>query len=98
MIRRPPRSTLFPYTTLFRSLEPFPDRRFGDGFAERGDADFSHGVLASISVTLRCSPQRGEPRRAAMIVSSPWPSFEGRCRRPPQDDVSVTPTPLRETP
>src|SRR3712207_7048518 len=24
MIRRPPRSTLFPYTTLFRSLYPFP--------------------------------------------------------------------------
>src|SRR2546421_7851143 len=23
MIRRPPRSTLFPYTTLFRSLAPF---------------------------------------------------------------------------
>src|SRR2546429_3892693 len=23
MIRRPPRSTLFPYTTLFRSLPPF---------------------------------------------------------------------------
>src|SRR2546426_6624909 len=26
MIRRPPRSTLFPYTTLFRSL-PYPGRR-----------------------------------------------------------------------
>src|SRR3712207_7355997 len=26
MIRRPPRSTLFPYTTLFRSLPP-PDRK-----------------------------------------------------------------------
>src|SRR5229473_8471711 len=25
MIRRPPRSTLFPYTTLFRSLERFLD-------------------------------------------------------------------------
>src|SRR5256885_10112718 len=25
MIRRPPRSTLFPYTTLFRSRGPFPD-------------------------------------------------------------------------
>src|SRR3712207_8136403 len=25
MIRRPPRSTLFPYTTLFRSLEIDPD-------------------------------------------------------------------------
>src|SRR3712207_7918224 len=24
MIRRPPRSTLFPYTTLFRSLRAFP--------------------------------------------------------------------------
>src|SRR3712207_8667890 len=24
MIRRPPRSTLFPYTTLFRSLHPVP--------------------------------------------------------------------------
>src|SRR5258705_8988600 len=35
MIRRPPRSTLFPYTTLFRSvlitrLEPRPGRRFAD--------------------------------------------------------------------
>src|SRR3712207_8396338 len=27
MIRRPPRSTLFPYTTLFRSLEAFRTRR-----------------------------------------------------------------------
>src|SRR5256885_4860896 len=27
MIRRPPRSTLFPYTTLFRSLERGPVRR-----------------------------------------------------------------------
>src|SRR2546422_4932007 len=25
MIRRPPRSTLFPYTTLFRSLPPSPE-------------------------------------------------------------------------
>src|SRR5256885_13399263 len=25
MIRRPPRSTLFPYTTLFRSREPEPE-------------------------------------------------------------------------
>src|SRR5437867_10789356 len=27
MIRRPPRSTLFPYTTLFRSQGPGPDAR-----------------------------------------------------------------------
>src|SRR3712207_7205345 len=34
MIRRPPRSTLFPYTTLFRSHEGLP----GCGGAARGDA------------------------------------------------------------
>src|SRR5256885_8555776 len=30
MIRRPPRSTLFPYTTLFRSKSKIPDFRPGD--------------------------------------------------------------------
>src|SRR5256885_9624848 len=39
MIRRPPRSTLFPYTTLFRSVERGPElgRRIGpgDGVTER---------------------------------------------------------------
>src|SRR5688572_31103483 len=44
MIRRPPRSTLFPYTTLFRSvrLEPrFLDARLAQGLAEemRGKPD-----------------------------------------------------------
>src|SRR3712207_7138747 len=34
MIRRPPRSTLFPYTTLFRSLGP----AFGAGAAALGHA------------------------------------------------------------
>src|SRR2546429_957125 len=35
MIRRPPRSTLFPYTTLFRSTAParqFPTEDFVNGF------------------------------------------------------------------
>src|SRR2546426_1486162 len=30
MIRRPPRSTLFPYTTLFRSIEPLRERLVGN--------------------------------------------------------------------
>src|SRR2546422_2209543 len=34
MIRRPPRSTLFPYTTLFRSLRPVGDRRRAGAQAE----------------------------------------------------------------
>src|SRR2546430_12692793 len=32
MIRRPPRSTLFPYTTLFRSRNREESPRLGDGF------------------------------------------------------------------
>src|SRR2546429_1335002 len=30
MIRRPPRSTLFPYTTLFRSMRRMTDEQFGE--------------------------------------------------------------------
>src|SRR3712207_6987414 len=33
MIRRPPRSTLFPYTTLFRSVRPADSRRLRAGVA-----------------------------------------------------------------
>src|SRR5260370_5865000 len=37
MIRRPPRSTLFPYTTLFRSLEPTGLRVKANQFASQDD-------------------------------------------------------------
>src|SRR3712207_7970991 len=42
MIRRPPRSTLFPYTTLFRS----PGKRLGDLFVAflEGKQAFGQGV------------------------------------------------------
>src|SRR3712207_8192456 len=36
MIRRPPRSTLFPYTTLFRSIDDVAE---GDADAEKADGD-----------------------------------------------------------
>src|SRR2546422_10363429 len=39
MIRRPPRSTLFPYTTLFRSLDHGPAR----GQPSVGGGAFDHG-------------------------------------------------------
>src|SRR5260370_29491926 len=47
MIRRPPRSTLFPYTTLFRSPWARPRRPSPRGQAGRGFA-----VLASCRVLL----------------------------------------------
>src|SRR3712207_7128554 len=36
MIRRPPRSTLFPYTTLFRSCAPHHRAQAGAGCLEHG--------------------------------------------------------------
>src|SRR2546422_6946916 len=42
MIRRPPRSTLFPYTTLFRSLEHHPCS-VAPGAAGLSGADFHTG-------------------------------------------------------
>src|SRR3712207_8912680 len=42
MIRRPPRSTLFPYTTLFRSLRGAEvEGEVGDGRSDEGEAEGS---------------------------------------------------------
>src|SRR3712207_8762698 len=45
MIRRPPRSTLFPYTTLFRSLYGF---RFRDGTGQDGDGQIRRPGFAAL--------------------------------------------------
>src|SRR2546422_5987195 len=59
MIRRPPRSTLFPYTTLFRSSpRPVSGRLSND---ERdGVADGVQGVIK-----MRSSPAAGRSKRRA---------------------------------
>src|SRR2546422_8073229 len=41
MIRRPPRSTLFPYTTLFRSYHASPSEKTHDADANREKTDFA---------------------------------------------------------
>src|SRR3712207_8802896 len=48
MIRRPPRSTLFPYTTLFRSVE-----RAGDLAQVRHIANREAGLVAFVDQPLR---------------------------------------------
>src|SRR5256885_14701239 len=69
MIRRPPRSTLFPYTTLFRSnfrdrnyelTAPFPDVRVG----------LDHFVLQV-------------PRENKQVVWTCFPDLFGRINRDP---------------
>src|SRR2546421_6776690 len=46
MIRRPPRSTLFPYTTLFRSYPAGKWRRHPDGLGEDPHLDSLHEETA----------------------------------------------------
>src|SRR2546427_7030460 len=45
MIRRPPRSTLFPYTTLFRSMVPVVGAAFLEG------VEVGHVCLRSVGLT-----------------------------------------------
>src|SRR2546422_7615620 len=45
MIRRPPRSTLFPYTTLFRSFQPYYEGVTAESFG-RLSLDNYHALLA----------------------------------------------------
>src|SRR5256885_11145370 len=52
MIRRPPRSTLFPYTTLFRSQPRWSLARFG-GF----EVDRKSGVLKKRGLRVRLQEQ-----------------------------------------
>src|SRR5438876_4986502 len=49
MIRRPPRSTLFPYTTLFRSLREAVFERFHQG--ESGSAGPLGGTGLGLAIT-----------------------------------------------
>src|SRR3712207_7426051 len=61
MIRRPPRSTLFPYTTLFRSPGVVEDRRFVLDDAVRGQSALGltkgHGAARGVEphADLPCS-------------------------------------------
>src|SRR2546426_8001598 len=68
MIRRPPRSTLFPYTTLFRSafllVEPFTQsyKPLGNSPLELHIAELAArtGVPRSAIVVEHCDPARSE--------------------------------------
>src|SRR3712207_75286 len=78
MIRRPPRSTLFPYTTLFRSKAIFEDQYEAVARASKGD----HVDLALLTDGLRAEREQGitidvayryftTPRRTFILADTP---------------------------
>src|SRR2546422_8571693 len=98
MIRRPPRSTLFPYTTLFRSVldQELP----GKGEARwRGDPGAHHGLdqgVAGAHARLAAARPFGDEGRIALVHGP-----DGQCARParsedrPNQGVSAQDAPLR---
>src|SRR5260370_39482119 len=75
MIRRPPRSTLFPYTTLFRShVDPRlqADHRIGEGrdlrLTRHGRAEILRGLAAFIAA--ETSPYRVQAKRQCVHVTT----------------------------
>src|SRR5947207_8726485 len=75
MIRRPPRSTLFPYTTLFRSSRP--------GLADRADpcpdgkvVAFRPKEIGLTTVAGECAPESGGGFGGAAFVRGKIPRSE----------------------
>src|SRR3989449_9253630 len=88
MIRRPPRSTLFPYTTLFRSLAVG-----GDAIKDLA-ADFLHARLAGPDAHdhLSLTPY---PCRTHQTKSATMTSASAKCATTPVSTPSAAPTPVR---
>src|SRR2546426_1596508 len=81
MIRRPPRSTLFPYTTLFRSLALLPDIHAGGSVRQLDDdTAFAAAPAPEIDVLqrmLEVGSAFGEARRAGCRLRRPYRRCEG---------------------
>src|SRR2546430_13686506 len=79
MIRRPPRSTLFPYTTLFRSVQVLS---FGHKFGSPGDLELLFDVrhLPNPHFVPDLKPLSGHDRRVVKYLRS-QPEVEETLRR-----------------
>src|SRR3712207_7116865 len=69
MIRRPPRSTLFPYTTLFRSrVDLAPATVVGDHLAAAGHSD--HVAVGAAHMIAQARPEAVEADRKSTRLNS----------------------------
>src|SRR5256886_6712408 len=82
MIRRPPRSTLFPYTTLFRSLEEVEEEGLRVGHrAAAVDAQLSEREPAARVARKPVGGPEGAVRNEVRLVARPSPAARQRVGR-----------------
>src|SRR2546428_8199978 len=101
MIRRPPRSTLFPYTTLFRSrtayfFEPYADSAGYAGLMQYAEPDLRSWIgnadSAGLQVTESALPI--QDRKSTRLNSSHDPiSYAAFCLKKKQTTSRVLPRP-----
>src|SRR5256885_12655860 len=70
MIRRPPRSTLFPYTTLFRSLEYYSVKQRAAQVEALRELQIEAAGHAAAPVPAKEGPYRTMPRPASAILTA----------------------------
>src|SRR3712207_9187396 len=86
MIRRPPRSTLFPYTTLFRSVPVFDERRGRDLAVNTWTCNTSVteqtlGWRAEVPLFEGLErTARGYRQAGGACIKTPWTAERGRPR------------------
>src|SRR5688572_31773313 len=75
MIRRPPRSTLFPYTTLFRSLGrvtlkslPEDQRKSLKGAVTLDDAPDTQAAIVKLTISMRSEEHTSELQSQSNLV------------------------------
>src|SRR2546425_5862105 len=68
MIRRPPRSTLFPYTTLFRSLREVDERLLRCWPRRARDDEIEHLLSAGGEIAQRSEEHTSELQSLAYLV------------------------------
>src|SRR3712207_6925754 len=99
MIRRPPRSTLFPYTTLFRSAQRIehcvenesPQNSLSDGERQRNENDGHEGrqrVFNRVEVELRDGSDRKSTRLNSSHANISYAVF---CLKKKKNDYTYTP-------
>src|SRR3712207_7541983 len=89
MIRRPPRSTLFPYTTLFRSEGVVPAAPLRRGVADGGGAE--PGARPDVQLAVAGSTDDLEDRKSTRLNSSHANiSYAVFCLKKKKTNVTMT--------